>query len=303
MAANTARICAKKAYFRLPLGDAPPRLTVGLRPAGVLPLGDAPARVPLGLRPAGVLPLGDAPPRLTVGLRPAGVLPLGDAPPRLPLGLRPAGVLPLGDAPARLPLGLRPAGVLPLGDAPPRLTVGLRPAGVLPLGDAPPRLPLGASACWRSSSRRRSSSANRRASACWSSSSRRRSSLPSLSDRSLLSVSSVGCSSSSMTLSSALERRPGGASPIMRSMGSESAVTSSLASFKTASWTRQVTAASSASWSITSRTRCQCRRCSRSFPIAAMYSHASPIVRSVPPSFVGSGEVSFLERYSGRNMR
>src|SRR5690349_19097678 len=62
-------------------------------------------------------------------------------------------------------------------------------------------------------------------------------------DRSLLSVSTVGCSSSSMTLSSALERRPGGVSPIMRSMGSESEVTSSLASFKTASWTRQVTAA------------------------------------------------------------
>src|SRR6476620_5403959 len=81
MAANTARICAKKAYFRLPLGDAPPRLTVGLRPAGVLPLGDAPARLPLGLRPAGVLSLGDAPPRPTVGLRPAGVLPLGVAPP------------------------------------------------------------------------------------------------------------------------------------------------------------------------------------------------------------------------------
>ena len=74
------------------------------------------------------------------------------------------------------------------------------------------------------------------------------------------------------------------------------------ATLKTARWTRQVTAASSASWSITSRTRCQCRRRARSFPIAAMYSHASLIVRSVPPSFVGSGEVSFLERYSGRNM-
>ena len=131
MAANTARICAKKACFRLPLGDAPPRLTVGLRPAGVLPLGDAPARVPLGLRSAGVLPAGDAENRK----------------------------------------------VDPPGD------------GCL-----------------------------------------------------------VG------------------------------------------------------SWSITSRTRCQCRRRSRSFPIAAMYSHASLIVRSVPPSFVGSGEVSFLERYSGRNM-
>jgi hypothetical protein len=29
---------------------------------------------------------------------------------------------------------------------------------------------------------------------------------------------------------------------------------------------------------------------------------ASLIVRSVPPSFVGSGEVSFVERYSGSNM-
>ena len=37
-------------------------------------------------------------------------------------------------------------------------------------------------------------------------------------------------------------------------------------------------------------------------PREFMYSHASPIVRSVPPSFVGSGEVSFPERYSGRNM-
>jgi hypothetical protein len=27
--AATARICAKKAYFRLPLGDAPPRLPRG----------------------------------------------------------------------------------------------------------------------------------------------------------------------------------------------------------------------------------------------------------------------------------
>jgi hypothetical protein len=40
----------------------------------------------------------------------------------------------------------------------------------------------------------------------------------------------------------------------------------------------------------------------RSLPIAAMYSHASPIVRSVPRCFVGRGEVSFLERYAGRNM-
>jgi hypothetical protein len=37
-------------------------------------------------------------------------------------------------------------------------------------------------------------------------------------------------------------------------------------------------------------------------PIAAMYSHASPIVRSVPPSLVGRGEVSFLERYAELNM-
>ena len=161
--------------------------------------------------------------------------------------------------------------------------VGLRPAGVLPVGDAPPRLPAQASACWSSSCRRRSS---------WLS----------LSDRSLLFVSSVGCSSSSMTSNLPLERRPGGGSSIMRSMGSESAVTSSLASFKTASWTRQVTAATSASSSISSRTRCQCKRSSRSLPIAAMYSHASPTVRSVPPSFVGRGEVSFLERYAGRNM-
>jgi hypothetical protein len=29
-----------------------------------------------------------------------------------------------------------------------------------------------------------------------------------------------------------------------------------------------------------------------------MYSHASPIVRSVPPSLVRIDEVSFLERYS-----
>src|SRR5262249_2419217 len=43
-------------------------------------------------------------------------------------------------------------------------------------------------------------------------------------------------------------------------------------------------------------------RSSRSLPIAAMYSHASPIVLSVPPSFVGIGEVSFLVRYAGLNM-
>ena len=54
--------------------------------------------------------------------------------------------------------------------------------------------------------------------------------------------------------------------------------------------------------SISSRTCCQCRRSSRSLPIAAMYSHASPIVRSVPPSLVGIGEVSFLERYAELNM-
>src|SRR5262249_47012083 len=46
----------------------------------------------------------------------------------------------------------------------------------------------------------------------------------------------------------------------------------------------------------------QCGRSSRSLPIAAMYSHASPIVLSVPPSFVGIGEVSFLVRYVGLNM-
>src|SRR5262245_1671330 len=85
-------------------------------------------------------------------------------------------------------------------------------------------------------------------------------------------------------------------------MGSESAVASSLASFKTASRTRELRAATSASWSISSRTRCQCGRSSRSLPIAAMYSHASPIVLSVPPSFVGIGEVSFLARYAGLNM-
>src|SRR5262245_46495647 len=85
-------------------------------------------------------------------------------------------------------------------------------------------------------------------------------------------------------------------------MGSESAVASSLASFKTASRTRELRAATSASWSISSRTRCQCGRSSRSLPIAAMYSHASPIVLSVPPSFVGIGEVSFLVRYAGLNM-
>src|SRR5881392_4141308 len=73
------------------------------------------------------------------------------------------------------------------------------------------------------------------------------------------------------------------------------AVTSTLASFKTASRTRRLTAATSASWSISSRTCCQWRRCSRSLPIAAMYSHASPIVRSVPPSLVGIGGVKFLE--------
>ena len=50
------------------------------------------------------------------------------------------------------------------------------------------------------------------------------------------------------------------------------------------------------------RTCCQCGRSSRSLPIAAIYSHASKIVRSVPPSFVGMGEVSFFERYAGRNM-
>src|SRR6516165_3781922 len=75
--------------------------------------------------------------------------------------------------------------------------------------------------------------------------------------------------------------------------------TSSLASFKIASLS---TAATSASWSINSRTRCQCGRSSRSLPIAAIYSHASPIVLSVPPSFVGIGEVSFLVRYVGLNM-
>src|SRR5262249_53286562 len=83
---------------------------------------------------------------------------------------------------------------------------------------------------------------------------------------------------------------------------SESAVTSSLASFKTASRTRELRAATSASWNISSRTRCQCGLSSRSLPIAAMYSHASPIVRSVPPSFVGIAEVSFLDRYAGLNM-
>src|SRR5262249_36020677 len=84
--------------------------------------------------------------------------------------------------------------------------------------------------------------------------------------------------------------------------GSESADTSSLASFKTASRTCQLTAATSASWSISSRTCCQCGRSSRSLPIAARYSHACKIVRSVPPSFVGMGGVSFFERYAGRNM-
>src|SRR5262249_30272508 len=82
---------------------------------------------------------------------------------------------------------------------------------------------------------------------------------------------------------------------------SESAVTSSLASFKIASRTCELRAATLASWNISSRTRCQCGRSSRS-PIAAMYSHASPIVRSVPPSFVGIAEVSFLDRYAGLNM-
>src|SRR6516162_5091806 len=53
---------------------------------------------------------------------------------------------------------------------------------------------------------------------------------------------------------------------------------------------------------MSSRTRCQCGRSSRSLPIAAIYSHASPIVLSVPPSFVGIGEVSFLVRYVGLNM-
>src|SRR5262249_13877770 len=77
--------------------------------------------------------------------------------------------------------------------------------------------------------------------------------------------------------------------------GSESADASSLASFKTASRTRQLTAATSASWSISSRICCQCGRSSRSLPIAAIYSHASRIVRSVPPSFVGMGGVSFFE--------
>jgi hypothetical protein len=65
--------------------------------------------------------------------------------------------------------------------------------------------------------------------------------------------------------------------------GSESAETSSLASLKTASRTRQLTAATSTSWSISSRTCCQCGRSSRSLPIAAIYSHASRIVRSMPP--------------------
>src|SRR5262249_59279027 len=51
--------------------------------------------------------------------------------------------------------------------------------------------------------------------------------------------------------------------------GSETADTSSLASFKTASRTSQLTGATSASWSISSRTRCQCGRSSRSSPIAA----------------------------------
>ena len=84
--------------------------------------------------------------------------------------------------------------------------------------------------------------------------------------------------------------------------GSGSADTSSLASFKTASRTCQLTAAISACWSISSRTCCQCGRSSRSLPIAAIYSQACKIVRSVPPSFVGMGWVSFFERYAGRNM-
>src|SRR6266480_961121 len=33
-----------------------------------------------------------------------------------------------------------------------------------------------------------------------------------------------------------------------------------------------------------------------------MYSHASRIVRSMPPSFVGTGGMTFLERYAGGNM-
>ena len=55
----------------------------------------------------------------------------------------------------------------------------------------------------------------------------------------------------------------------------------------------------SASSRISLRTCCQCRRNSRCLPIAAMYSHASRIVRSMPPSFVGRGGMSFLERYAG----
>src|SRR5262249_50687003 len=51
-------IGSKKACFWLPLGDAPPRLPVELRPAGVR-LGDAPPQLPVELRPAGVR-LGDA---------------------------------------------------------------------------------------------------------------------------------------------------------------------------------------------------------------------------------------------------
>src|SRR6266480_1753232 len=43
----------------------------------------------------------------------------------------------------------------------------------------------------------------------------------------------------------------------------------------------------SASSRISLRTCCQCRGNSRCLPIAAMYSHASRIVRSMPPSFVG----------------
>src|SRR5262249_60538646 len=46
--------------------------------------------------------------------------------------------------------------------------------------------------------------------------------------------------------------------------GSDSADTSSLASFKTAIRSFQLMASTSASWSISSRTCCQCRRCSRS---------------------------------------
>src|SRR6266480_3857007 len=55
----------------------------------------------------------------------------------------------------------------------------------------------------------------------------------------------------------------------------------------------------SASSRISLRTCCQCRGNSRCLPIAAMYSHASRIVRSMPPSFVGRGGMSFLERYAG----